>query len=284
MTSRSYYDARKTFLSSFAVSDIVDPLPSFDATTPASQVRAVLEAIGRNVAGVRDSGFVARYVTMDDLCEDTDGGDASGGSEDARGVNGGDEDARGEVACGERARAFDELMILPGSALLPDVVHALNEHDYVFVLLLGQVGGILHRADLEDPPVRMWLFGLLTSLEQRFAELIDERFTDDSWQQCLSPARLEKAQLLLAERNRRRQGGTLIGCLQFADKAQIMVRDETLRNAFGFASRKRAEETIKGLERLRNNLAHAQHISVSDWEMIVRIVENLDAVVERAAR
>ena len=148
---------------------------------------------------------------------------------------------------------------------------------------LGEVGGVVTRTDLQDPPVRMWLFGLITLIEMRFLELIELRFQDDGWQKYLSNRRLEKALALQAERQRRNQDPRLLDCLQFSDKAQILVRDETLRIQIGFASRRRGEETIKSLEKLRNNLAHAQDIVALDWETIVNLSENLETVIEIAS-
>ena len=159
---------------------------------------------------------------------------------------------------------------------------ALNQAPFLFVNYLGQVGGIVTRADLQDPPVRMWLFGLITLIEMRFLELIELRFQDDAWQKYLSTNRLEKAISFREERQRRNQDPRLLDCLQFSDKAQILVRDEFLRDQIGFASRRRGEETIKNLEKLRNNLAHAQDIVELDWETIVGLSENLETVIEIA--
>ncbi len=105
------------------------------------------------------------------------------------------------------------------------------------------------------------------------------RFSDESWARYISPARLEKARQLQEERRRRSQDARLLDCLQFSDKAQIVVRDETLRSQAGFASRRRGDEVIKSLERLRNNLAHTQDIIAFDWQTIVAIVENLEKLV-----
>ena len=74
----------------------------------------------------------------------------------------------------------------------------------------------------------MWLFGMITVLEMRFLHLIDANFSDESWARYLSPARLEKARQLQAERQRRGQDARLLDCLQFSDKAQIVVRDRVL--------------------------------------------------------
>ena len=148
-----------------------------------------------------------------------------------------------------------------------------------FVRILGEVGGLVTRTDLQDPPVRMWLFGLLTAIEMRFQTLIQQRFTDESWMQYVSPARVEKAKLLLEERQRRNQNPTLIDCLQFSDKLQIIARDERLRDQVGFVSRRRADAAGKVLEALRNNLAHSQDIIASDWDTIFAMAENLDRLL-----
>jgi hypothetical protein len=129
----------------------------------------------------------------------------------------------------------------------------------------------------------MWLFGLITLIEMRFLDLIELRFQDEGWQKYLSNQRLEKAVALQVERQRRNQDPRLLDCLQFSDKAQILVRDETLRSQIGFASRRRGDETIKNLEKLRNNLAHAQDIVTLDWETIVGLSENLETVIRIAS-
>jgi hypothetical protein len=139
--------------------------------------------------------------------------------------------------------------------------------------VLGSVGGIITLADLQKPPVRMWLFGLLTLIEMRFTELIEKHCPADVWMNHVSEARIAKARDLLAERLRRNQSLQLFDCLQLADKGQIVARNENIRNDTVFASRRQAEEAIKMLERLRNNLAHTQDIVVSDWNTIVRLCE-----------
>jgi len=62
-----------------------------------------------------------------------------------------------------------------------------------------------------------------------------------------------------------------------------VLRNEDLRTKAGFVSRSRGEQTVKELEALRNNLAHSQDIITSDWDVIVRMVENLDKVLNTLA-
>jgi hypothetical protein len=70
--------------------------------------------------------------------------------------------------------------------------------------------------------------------------------------------------------------GALLACLQLSDRGQVVLRNEGPRARAGFASRSRGEHTVKGLEALRNNLAHSQDIITCDWQVIVKLTGNLD--------
>lgn len=257
--SNSYYNVQKTFVRGVQVRDIAEPLPSFDATTLAAEARAVLETTGGFVVGVRTNGFVTACAELEALVGGT---------------------------CGDCAQPLDPARILPDTATLAELVYSLDRAPFVFVRMLGAIAGVVTRADLEDPPVRMWLFGLLSTIEARFVSLIEKHFGDGEaagWAASISTARLEKAVELQAERQRRQLNAKLLNCLQFSDKAQIVARNEDLRATVGFASRKRAEQRIKEVERLRNNLAHGQEIVASDWAAIVTLAQILERVAPRPA-
>jgi hypothetical protein len=249
----STYDAERIFLRNLAVRDIADALPSFDHSTPAEQARAALAAARRSVAGVRQNGWVSGYLLLDEL---------------------------GAGACGDYAHPLDQAVVLADSTSLIELTQAMVAADWALVRVLGEVNGIVTRTDLQDPPVRMWLFGMITVIELRFQKMIEQRFEAEEWVKYMSPARLEKARRMLEERQRRGQESNLVDCLQFSDKAQIVARDEILRGQAGFASRNRAEEGIKRLERLRNNLAHSQSIVDTDWEIIANIAEGLQRLFD----
>ena len=98
----------------------------------------------------------------------------------------------GEAACSDYARTFDAASILGDNAPIIEAIRALQDQPVAFVRILGEIGGLVTRTDLQDPPVRMWLFGLLTAIEMRFQTLIQQRFADESWMQYVSPARLRR--------------------------------------------------------------------------------------------
>ncbi len=174
---------------------------------------------------------------------------------------------------GHYQRPLHDATVLGDTVSLLTVLTELNRAPFLFVTLLGSVGGIVTAADMQKPPVRMWLFGIVTLIEMRCSELIERHCPADTWREYLSEARLQKAESLLHERSRRNQSLRLFDCLQFSDKGQIVARNENVRKFTIFDSRRQAEEDIKKLEQLRNNLAHAQDILASDWDTIVQLCE-----------
>ena len=247
MASTRIPDAvRRVFAEAFTVRDIAEPLASFDAGADSGDVRDFMDARDFDVVGIRLEGQVAGYVEKEAL----------------------------EMGpCGARRRSFDRAAVLGDAAPLLSVLISLKEAPFVFVTMLGSVGGIITRADVHKPPVRMWLFGIVTLVEMRFSELIERHCSADSWMEFVSEARLEKARALLAERSRRNQKLDLFDCLQFSDKGQIIARNEAIRRLTVFPSRSQAEAATKRLEQLRNNLAHAQDILTSDWDTITELCE-----------
>jgi hypothetical protein len=203
-----------------------------------------------DVIGVRKEGVVVGYVERADL--------------------------RG-ATCGERIRSIDAM--ISETASLADVVLGLVDSPRLFIRVLGAVGGIVTMSDLQKPPVRMWLFGMITLLEMRTSRLIELKCQGDSWKQYLSESRLQKAEALLEERKRRNQNLELIDCLQISDKGQIIARNEGIRRLTRMQSRRQTEQVIKMLESLRNNLAHSQDIISCDWETIVELCKDMERVI-----
>lgn len=212
-----------------------------------------MERKGYGIAGVRIDGVISGVVEVGDL------------------ANG---------PCGQFARPIDEAQVVEDTMPLSALILRLEKYPRLFVVSLGQIGGVVDRFDLLQPPARMWLFGMVTLIEMRFSRIIQLHCPDDSWKPYLSDGRIQKATELLEERSRRNQQLTLADCLQFSDKTQIIARNEQLRRLTSFQSRRQLVDVGKRLEKLRNNLAHSQDIVTNDWDTIVALAENLDDVLE----
>ena len=244
---------RSVFEEGFCARDIAQSLPSFDAETPLNRAATIMQETGCSIVGVRTSGVVSGFIQAESL-------------------NGN--------CCGDAQLPFAPGQLVSGALPLAQLVPRLNEHPCCFVVAWEQVCGYVRREDVQKPPGRMWLFGMVTLIESRFGRLIETHCTEEEWKACMSPGRIQKAETLCAERSRSGQHVQLIDCLQFADKAQIVAHVERLRKMTRFDSKKQIETIGRKLEKLRNNLAHSQDIIIGDWQTIVTLAENVTSILD----
>ncbi len=265
------HDTLHLFLSGFSARDLAEPLLSFDDTASPVAIHTAVQDQDIEIIGVRRAGGIAGWLHRDDV------------------ANG---------AAPLTVRPFDPVTVIADTASLNEVVRGLMvtpepatnaarpKTDQVqpatrpclFVRTFGHVSGLIRLSDLEKPAMRMWLFGLVTIMEQRITRLIDTHCPEGAWQQYMSEGRLHKAAELQAQRRRRGQSPGLLDCLQFGDKAQIVARDDALRQLTQFTSRRAVDDFASELQDLRNNLAHSQDIS-DNWSIICDLTINLHRVV-----
>ncbi len=241
----------RLFREGFSVMELAEPLLSLDETASRSEARALMRREALSHLGVRRGGRVVGHVRADDL------------------------PGEGDLT---RFEAFTPAEQLDDAAGLNDVLDCLAERDVAFVRVLGAVTSVVHRRDLEKPPMRMWLFGIVSLLEMNVTWAVQELFPEDAWTRVLAPARVEKARSLRAERERRGQYADLLSCLQFSDKLSLLVKEQRHRDLLQVRSRREARKRIKQLESLRNNLAHAQPVVEDNWDAIQMLSAAIDAV------
>jgi len=252
--------ALRLFTEAFTASEIAQPLRSFDIERGAAALAALAARDDLDVAGLRRDGICVGYLYPRVR---RDPGDDTGGAVD------------------DLMLSFAPAQVVQRDAPLSEVVHVLTQYDFCFVTVMGDVAGVISRGDMQQPVVRMWLFGIITLMELELLERIRARWPDGSWTGLLSGGRLDKAQVLLAERRRRGQHVDLADCLQLSDKAQILMEDAEQRLAFGLRTKGAAKRVIKDLESLRNNLAHAQDIVTYDWPQIARLARHIEERLQR---
>ncbi len=257
VTLESQSRFRRLFEHAFRVSDIAESLVSFDSDQPAAEVLRLMERRVFALAGIRSGGHVVGFVRIEDV-KDTD------------------------APCGRYQRAFESGDIIGDEAPLNELVTRLAATPRLFVTAFGRVNGIVTLTDLQRPPVRMWLFGLITIIEMSFTDMILEQWPNDEWSELLSEGRLEKTRALHSERCRRREDSSirLVDCLQFSDKGQILMKDKSARETLGFESKASGDRAVQRVEALRNSLAHAQDILTDGWETIVALTKNIDDILD----
>lgn len=247
-------DLRRLFTRTITLRDIAEPLVSFDHSQPAAEVLAFMQAREFDVVGVREQGVVTGFVIRRDLT----------GSR-----------------LGDHVQPFGVTDVLPDTDPLHSAFAALRERRYFFVTVLGHVGGIVTRGDLQKAPVRLWLFGLVSLLEMQMLRVVRERFPRDSWGSLLTGERLEGANRVFNERQRRNEESDLSDCLQLGDKATILMKDAKLFALSGFSSKRALETFFKEVGMLRNALAHANDILSGRWPNLVNLVVQLESLLER---
>jgi len=205
-----------------------------------------------DVIGVRHDGQVSHYAKRSELVGDT---------------------------LGDAEESFDLEHLLPESASLMETIEALRDSPRVFVVVLGKIGGIVTRGDLQKAPVRMWLFGLVSLVEMQLLRIIREYYPDESWMRLLSDGRLDKAREIRAVRKKDEEATDLADYLQFCDKRDIVLKTAELRSSLGFESEDDWEEVLKALEHLRNTLAHSGDIVTRNWHRIVELAKSAEDII-----
>lgn len=248
----SLSDLRHFFSHTITVRDIAEPLASFDADQEGKDVRAVLEKRNFDVAGVRHEGVTVGFAR------------------------------RTEIADGKLRLSmhdFADGSVVPETAPLSVVVGSLGGHDPAFVTILGRVGAIVSRGDLQKAPVRMWLFSMVSLIEMQLVRVIREHHPNDSWLPFVGPARVEAAERRHRDRRKRNEETQLIDCLQLCDKRDILVKSTVLREAVLSGSRVETRNLLTEVEELRNDLAHANDIIRGRWPGMIDLVARMEALL-----
>jgi hypothetical protein len=249
----SLSDLRRLFERTVTIRDIAEPLVSFDSDHDASTVRGFMEAHSFDALGVRENGRVCGYVFREAL---------------------------GDGLVGNYTKSFLAAEVLAESDPLTSALKVLRDQNQVFVTVLGSVGGVVARADLQKAPVRMWLFGLISLTEMHMQRLIREAYPDQSWTKVLDDDRITAAESLFKRKIARNLETDLSDCLEWADKATIFWKTPKLLAAAKLPSKTKAKELFRRLESLRNDLSHASDIIQGRWPELADRAEDAESLLQ----
>jgi CBS domain-containing protein len=249
-------EMRALFAAGVQARAILEPLQCCPADAPASEMKRILEKRGFDVAGVQQKrgGPVIGYVEKDQL----QGGNAS-----------------------EHLRQVNSEQLVSDSTSISEVLAELRSKERVFVVVGAGVKGIITRADLNKPPIRIYLFGLISLLEMHLRYWVRAAYGDESWETKLNAKRLETAKNLQEVRRTRNDQISLLACLQFSDLRQLVLAAEEIRTKLNFGSKTKGKELLENAEELRNRLAHSQDdlVEGKSWEQLIDLVESIYGTV-----
>ena len=243
----------------FGARAIYEVLQSCEAHEPAQNARAELDRLGFDVAGVvvAPDSPVYGYIVADDL---------------------------GAGTVGERCRRLDPSDLVAESTPIGKVMHVLQAKGRAFVLVDSDVAGIVTKADLNKPPARVYLFGIVSLLELHMTHWIRKHYQEHEWTAKLGKKGLAAAKELHAKRIEDKVETTLLECVQFADKSELVCESERLRAELDLGSKSLGKRMLRRTRKFRDNLAHSQpDISVGlGWDQIFELTTWVEGLLDRS--
>lgn len=221
---------------------IAEPLHVVDEAAPATATAEALAALGFDECGVRRAGGVHEIAQREAL--------QAG-------------------AVGSHAKVVPLSRIVAPSTPLWACIDRLAELPSVFVLGHSGLQGIVAASDLNKPPARLLMFGLISMIEMAMLDVVRTHHPQEAWRELVGPRRVEAALRVHADRRKRRQEIDLTDCLQWCDKSVVCIKTPGLLEAWGL-SKNGAEDLFDALRQIRDQLAHAQSPAVAGgWPEVV---------------
>ena len=100
-------------------------------------------------------------------------------------------------------RPLSDHQVIEGDAPLLALITRLTRQHWLFVRKAGRIDGFVSRSDLQRPPFRMLLFGLISLFEMRLLHLVQRHYSEAQVAEVLNASRLQKARSLHNDRKMR---------------------------------------------------------------------------------
>lgn len=154
-----------------------------------------------------------------------------------------------------------ESQIISDSTPISEVLDLMIEPGYAFIKEHRKISHIVTRADFDSIPVRIWLFGMISLFEYEMRDLIRKKI--ENWEKQLAENRLEKAKKLYNEKKKRNEEVDLLDCTQLTDIGEILSKNKDICELnFPDYSKKKFDSIFYSLNKLRDELAHSQRITI----------------------
>lgn len=251
----TYKSLRSLFEKNITVNSISEVIATCNVGDPAPQIKDQMTSKDYDVIGVEENGLVIGYLLRDDLREGS---------------------------CKDYTRSFHPSDLVSDSTPLLQTLFIFKNTERLFVIEGNTITKVVTLADLQKPPIRMLLFGVISLVEMHLYQIIRDYFKEDSWKNHLSEKRIQQAEALFLQRKARNEGIELSDCLQLCDKRDIILGEQPLRELLGIESKSKGKDFFKKLENLRNNLAHSQDLNTQNsWNEMITLIEQTETLLEK---
>ena len=159
---------KKIFVDNVIAKSIFEPLLCCPADSMAEHAKDALKIREFDVAGVKESedGVLKGYVVTNELVD-------------------------GELK--KYVKPIAHELLISDSSAIADIFVALTKRDFAFVLYGKHIIGIITKADINKPPVRIYLFGMISLFEMYLNAWVNHYYPDDMWKGVLSAKRMKAA-------------------------------------------------------------------------------------------
>ena len=254
----NYQSLRSLFEKNITVNSISEALDTCNVRDCAQQIKDQMVLRDYDVIGVEENGMVIGYALRDDL---------------------------GEGPCKEYFRNFSPSELVSDSTPLLQTLFIFKNTERLFIIEGNRITKVVTLADLQKPPIRMLLFGIISLLEMHLYRIINSYFHDDTWKKHLSVKRIHLAEELFLQRKARNEAIQLSDCLQLCDKRDIVLSEPSLSGLLGIVSKSKGKDFFKKLETLRNNLAHSQDLNtLNSWNEMFSLIEQMEKILEECEK
>lgn len=254
----TYSELQTIFINNITTKFIYEPLACCNLNDLTEEVLFTLNRLDFDILGVIDNDRKIGYVRRQDLEKEP---------------------------IKNYLHQFEKDQIIPDSTPLTDLFEILNKDGFVFISSENEVEGIVTKADINKPIVRIYLFGIISLFEIHLNFWIAELNERDSWLDKLNNDRIQMAKNLFNERKGNNIELTLLECLQISDKKQILKKTDEFLAKFNYSKGK-----LKGLLEhvgvMRNEIAHSQNSIISNlsWSDFIECILEMEDFLEKSEK
>lgn len=244
---------KQIFIDNVTAKCIYEPLLSCRANSASGEAKEALQIRDFDVAGVKETedGPVIGYVKNDEI---------------------------GDGEFKDYIRKIEHELLISDSTPIADIFSVLTSKHFAFVIYGNQVTGIITKADINKPPVRIYIFGAISLLEMHLNSWINHFFQHDNWIGQVPEDRMEMARTIYKQRKGNNQELTLLECLQLCDKRDLLLKSDDFLTAFEF-SKKKFKSFLGRAETMRNELTHSQNSIIANmsWDKFTETIARTEA-------
>jgi len=175
--------------------------------------------------------------------------------------------------------------VISDSTPISKLLNVLAERSFAFVINENHIDGIVTRADVNKPIVRIYLFGIISLFELHLNFWIIAYHENESWKEKLNDKRLDEANKIFNMRKGQNEELSVLECIQLCDKKTILKSTNDFIEQFEF-SKIQFERLLNDIETIRNELAHSQNSIISniEWSVFVKTISEAEYFLIRSEK